>query len=98
MPVIVWAEAPVKRISDTSPKLTSFEVPVVLKSAPFLVASDLATSRSPPKDVLPPLTVNVLVPDTVVLPLRLMPPEPDCTTLLELPLVEPKVVVWLLAP
>jgi len=95
---MVWAEAPVRRTRETSPKLTSLEVPVVEKSVPFLVARDLVMSSLPPRLVSPPLTVKVLVPETVVLPDREMPPEPDWTTVVEVPLVEPRVVVWLEAP
>jgi hypothetical protein len=85
IPVIVWVEAPVKRTKDTSPKFTLLEVPVVEKSLPFLKATEEVTSKSAPNEVLPPLTVNVLVPATVVLPVRLIPPLPDWIKVCELP-------------
>jgi hypothetical protein len=51
-----------------------------------------------PNDVNPPLTVKVLLPLTVVAPLRLRPPEPDWTVVLEVLVVLPRVTLWALAP
>jgi hypothetical protein len=72
--------------------------------SPTLVVPPVETARA----VMPavPLALEILVPevavkvspeDTVVLPLRLTPPLPDWTVVVEVPLVEPRVVVWLLA-
>ena len=41
-----------------------------------LIAKSLATPRVPPRDVAPVPTVNVLEPETEVLPLRFTPPVP----------------------
>ncbi len=69
-------EAPVRRTSETLARAASLVVPVVLKLVPFLKATELVTSRLAPRDVRPPLTVKVLVPATVVLPFRVLIPEP----------------------
>jgi hypothetical protein len=74
--VIVCAEAPVSRISEAFEKLALLVVPVVLKSVPFLSAAEPVTSKLAPKTVLPPLTVNVFVPATVVSPFIVLVPEP----------------------
>src|SRR5436190_18414877 len=72
IPVIVWADAPVKRISEALDKAASLVVPVVLKSVPFLVATEAVksllpavTAKPPPKDVRPVPTVRVLLPVTL---------------------------------
>src|SRR4051812_11541415 len=102
MPVMVWVEAPVRRIRLASPKFTLLEVPVVLKSVPFLKATLDVTSRSAPSEVLPPLTVKVLVPAIVVLPFKVFTPVddwklPDEADKSKLPLPEAKLKFLLAA-
>jgi hypothetical protein len=73
---MVWVEAPVSLTSDTSPKLTSLVVPVVLKSVPFLVATEPVMSRLPPKEDRPVPTLKLLLPVTLVAPLSDTAPVP----------------------
>jgi hypothetical protein len=70
--------------------------PVTVRPASRLLSPEV-TVRPPPKEVRPVPTVKVLLVVTEVLPLRLTPPLPDWTVVVEVPLVEPRVVVWLLA-
>jgi hypothetical protein len=99
MLLIVWAEAPVRRISEPV-KVAGSEVPVVLKSVPFRI-----DTGPPPLMAMPPLpmvvrpepVVRVLEPVTVVLPDRLIP-EAALMVVVDPAVVEPRVTVWLAAP
>lgn len=93
---MVWAEAPVSRINEASANEALLVVPVVLKSVPFLVASEAVRSvwpvmlKVPPSVVAPVPTVKVFEPVTEVAPFKLTAPvpvpkvpEPDCKKLPE---------------
>ena len=75
----------------------SCSIKFVPEDAPMVVVAlpEVLTFAVPVSEVVPEVTVKLLPEATVVLPLSETPPLPLCTVVVDVPLVEPRVVVWL---